>query len=328
MEIIGRDIQVGFATEAVRGVAETTVDRWGRNVSATILEKALHVQDDTKSGVLEDMEGRRVVQKYIEGDMEGIVHIDAIGYPFSSIYGGVTSTVVDGSVYDHVFALKQNIEHQSISVFAKDGDAQQLVYAGCVVSTLELNATLDDYVRFTAGFVGQSATDDTSTPSFATEYDFIGSDITIKMADSEAGLSSATAIPGKSVNVKHDQGSIRDHVFGNKMPNNIYNAKSSIEGEFQLNFTDETYKDLYLSDDNKYMSITIQGDADLGGGYHPTITYIFNNVYIEDWSRDGGADDLVTQPVKFKAYYNRADQKASTLTLRNLTSTYPNVPTV
>lgn len=327
-EIIGRDIQVGFATEAVRGVAETSVDRWARNVTAKILERATHAQDDTRRGVLEDMQGRRVVQKYVEGNIGGIVHVDAIGFLFASIYGGVSTSLVGGSVYDHVFGTKQNIEHQSFSLFAKDGDAQQLVYPGCMASTLEINGTLDDYVRFTSTIFGRSAADDTSIPAYGTEYDFIGSDITVKMADSEAGLAGATAIPAKSINVKHDQGLIRDHVLGNKLPNNIFNAKSSIDGEFQLNFIDETYKDLYLSDDNKYMSITIQGDADLGGGLNPATTYVFNNVQIEDWDRDGGTDELVTQPIKFKAYYNEVDGKASTLTLRNLTSSYPNVPTV
>lgn len=325
-EIIGREIEVGLATEAVRGTAESTVDKWARNVIATIVERAEHVDDDSTRGKLEDMEGRRVVQKWVEGDLQGITHADMIGYLYASLYGKVASAVVSGSVYDHVFTLKQNIEHQSLTIFGKDGDAQQIKCAGCMINTLSLNASVDDYLRFTAGVIGRTAEDDTSSPSYDTEYDFIGRDITIKIADTEGGLSGATAIKAKEVTLTHDQGGIRDHVFGSYNPDDIYNAKHMIEGSFVLNFVDETYKDLYLGDTAKYMSITIEGDADIGGGNNPSITYILNKVMFNDWNREGGNDELVTEPISFKAYYNETDGKASQVTLRNLTSSYANVP--
>src|SRR6185369_14925993 len=322
MEIIGRELEVGFSTESSRGSAEGSVDKWFRKVAASIVERAEHADDDSTRGVLEDMEGRRVVQKYIEGDLEGIVHADAIGYLFSSLYGQVDSAVVAGSVYDHVFTLRQEVDHQSLTVFAKDGDAQQLKFAGCMVNTFEINAAVDDFVRFTAGIIGRTAADDASVPSYDTEYDFIGRDITVKIADTEEGLTGASAIPVKEITITHDQGGIRDHVFGSQTPNEIYNGKHSIEGEIMLNFADETYKDLYLGDGAKYMSVTIEGEANLGGNNKPTITYVFNKVQINDWNRSGGSDELVTQPISFKAYYNETDGEASKVTVRNLTSSY------
>ena len=325
-EIIGRDIELGFATEATRGTAESSVDKWVRKVTANIVERAEHADDDTKRGVLEDMEGRRVVRKYAEGELEGIAHADAIGYLYSSLYGKVASSNVAGSVYSHVFSLQQDIEHQSLTLFAKDGDAQQVKHSGCVVNTLELNAATDDFVRFTANFTGDSSEDDTETPSYDTEYDFIGKDITIKIADSEGDLSTADAIKAKEVTLTHDQGTIRDHAFGSYNPDNLYNAKHSIEGEITLNFNDETFKDLYLGDDAKYMQIEIKGDADIGGGNNPSITYVLNKVQFNDWNRSGGADELVTQPITFKAYYNESDGEASEVTVQNITSSYANVP--
>ena len=326
MEIMGRELEVGFATEAVRGSAESTVDKWFKKVACNIVEKADHAQDDATKGVLEDQEGRRVTQKYVEGNIEGIAHVDALGYLFASLYGKVVTTTVSGSVKDHVFTLRQNIEHQSLTVFVKDGGVQQLKIAGAMVNTLELSATIDDYIRFVANIVGKTAADDTNSPSYDTEYDFIGRDIVVKVADSEAGLAAATPIKAKSISVKHDQGLVRDHVFGSLNPDDIYNAKHSIDGELVLNFGEETYKDLFLSDSAKYMSIIITGEADLGGTKYPTITYIFNKIMFDDWNRSGGNDELVTQSLKFKAYYNEADGEASQVTLRNLTSSYANVP--
>jgi hypothetical protein len=45
-----------------------------------------------------------------------------------------------------------------------------------------------------------------------------------------------------------------------------------------------------------------------------------------DWNRAGGADELVTEPIKFRAFYNATDSKQSTVTLQNLTASYANVP--
>lgn len=326
-EIIGRELEVGLATEATRGTAEASPDKWFRNVNASVVERAEHAQDDTTRGRFEDSEGRRVTQKFIEGDIEGIAHADAMGYLYANIYGMAVSSNVAGSVYDHVFNLKQDSVHQSLTVFAKDGGVQQLKFSGCMLGSLELNAAIDDFVRFTANIGGRESASDTSTPSYDTEYDFIGRDITIKIADSSAGLSGATAIKAKEVTVTHNQGMIRDHVFGGYVADNHYNALSSIEGSFTLNFADTDLKDLYLGDDAKYMSITIQGEADIGGGSNPAITYVFNKVQLSDWNREGGNDELVTQPITFKAFYNETDNKASQVTLRNLVSSYSNLPT-
>lgn len=325
-EIIGRQIELGVATEATRGSAESTADKWLRKVNATVVERGVHALDDTTRARFEDGEGRRVVQKFVEGEVSGILHADAIGWLLSNIYGTVVSTNVAGSVYSHVFTLKQNAVHQSLTLFAKDGSVQQLTYANAMINTLEITAAIDDYVRFAAGFIAAVATNNSDTPSYDTEYDFIARDITVKIADSEASLSGASAIKVKDISTKWDQGLIRDHVVGSYTPDDIYNARMMIEGTFSLNFTDETFKDLYLGDDDKYMSITIAGEADIGSGNNPTFTLLLHKVQFMDWNREGGQNDLVTEPISFRGFYNPSDTKQSQVTLKNLTSAYDNVP--
>lgn len=325
-EIIGREIEFGVATEATRGTPETVADKWARKVTANVIEKALHALDDTTRGKLEDGEGRRVVEKYAEGEVSGIVHVDVLGWLLSNIYGVVVSANVTGSIYSHVFNLGQNIQHQSLTLFAKDGAVQQLTYANAMINTLELSASIDDFVRFTANFIAGVATDNSDTPSYDTEYDFVARDITVKIADSEAGLSGASAIKVKDLNVKWDQGLVRDHVVGAYTPDDIYNTKLMIDGQFTLNLSNETYKDLYLGDTAKYMQISIVGEADLGSGNYPTVTILLNKVQFMDWNRSGGSDELVSEPISFRAFYNATDGKQSQVTLKNLTSAYDNVP--
>jgi hypothetical protein len=326
MEIIGREIEFGIATEATRGTAETVADKWARKVTASVVERATHAVDDTTRGRLEDGEGRRKVQSHIEGDVEGILHADVLGWLLSNIYGVVVSTQVTGAIYSHAFSLGQNIQHQSLTLFAKDGAVQQSTFSNAMINTLEISAAVDDYVRFNASFIASVAASNSDTPSYDTEYDFIARDITVKIADAEAGLSAASAVKIKDLTLSWDQGLIRDHVVGSYTPDDIYNARLLIEGNFTLNFADETFKDLYLGNGAKYMSITIEGVADLGSGNKPTITVVLNKVQFMDWNRSGGANDLVTEPINFRAFYNATDSEQSTVTLKNLTSAYDNTP--
>lgn len=326
MEIIGKQVEFGVATETSRGTAETTANKWMRKVVANVVERATHAIDETTRGKLEDGEGRRVVEKYVEGNIEGVLHADMIGWLLANIYGAVDTTVVSGSVNSHVFSLKQSIQHASLTLFAKDGAVQQKTFSNAMINTLEISASVDDFVRFTAGFIASVSASNSDSPSYGTEYDFIARDITVKVASSEAGLSGATALKAKNFSIKFDQGLIRDNVVGSYTPDDIYNGKLSIEGTFDLNFADTTFKDLYLSDTAKYMEIKMEGSADIGSGNHPSITVLLNKVQFMDWNRNGGASELVGETIGFRAFYNPTDEAQSTVTVKNLTAEYDNVP--
>lgn len=326
-EIIGREIEFGVATEATRGTAETTADKWARKVTANVVERASHAVDDTTVGRFEDGMGRRVTQTFIEGELSGILHVDMFGWLLANVYGICNTTLVSGSVYSHVFSLKQDSNHIALTLFAKDGVVQQHTFNNCMINTLSMSASVDDYVRFQASFIGKAAASNADTPTYSTEYDFISRDIVIKVAATEAGLAGATALKAKTMELTWDQGLIRDHVVGSKTPDDIYNSRLMIEGSIQMNFVDEVFKDYYLGDTPVYMSITLTGEAALGGGNFPTITVVLNKVQFMDWNRTGDPNDLVTQPLSFRAFYNQADQEQSTVTLKNLTTAYTNVPT-
>lgn len=328
-EIIGRDIECGVSVEETRGTAQSTIEKSIKKVTAEVLPKAEHIIDDTTQGVLEDSENRRVVQKWVEGNIEGVSHADMIGYFIYNLYGSVTSSNVAGSVYSHEFTLQQSTQHASLSLFLKDGSSNQRVYNGGMVSSFELNASPDDLVRFTAGFVARDSASDSSSFSYDTEYDFIGKDVTVKVADTEAGLSSADALQAKELTVSFDPSVINDNfVFGAYTPKDLYNTGFGIEVSLTKDFTDSTFEDLYRNDTDKYMKITIQGSQDLGSGNNPKIEIVLNKVKVTDWSRSGGADELVTEDVTLKAFYNETDEEQSKITLQNLTEEYDTAPTI
>lgn len=322
-EIIGRQIECGVGVEETRGTPQGTAEKWFKKVAATVVERAEKAHDPSTRNRIEDSCGTRVVRKWIEGELNGNVHADPFGYFLYNIFGAVSSSNVTGSVYSHTFTLAQSIQHASLSLFAKDGSAQQLVYDTAMINTLSIEAAVGDYVKFTASFMAADATDNSDTPSYAnTDYDFIGRDVTVKIADTEAGLSGATALEAKEISLSLDAGLIANHVLGSNTPEDIYNAKMSIEGTIRLPFTGETYKDLYLGDTYKYMSIAIVGEADIGSGNYPTLTFTLYRVQVTDWNRSDESDALSEETIAFKAFYNASDAKAIQAVLKNLTAEY------
>ena len=320
-EIIGRQLEVGVGIEETRGTKASN-SSWIKNITANVVEKAEHVQDESSRGVFEDMDGRRVVKKHIEGDIEMNLYANTLGYLAYNIYGGVVSTLVSGTVYSHVFNLEQSSLAPSLSIFAKDGSVQQLAFKNCHVGTLELSATVDEYAKLTATFMGEDGEDDTTTPTYSTDYDFIGRDISVKIADTQTGLATAETYCLKEVNITWDKGLIVDYCLGSYTPGDIYTSKAGIEGSFTKNFEDETFKDLFLGNDAKYMEIKIEGETAITGSYKPTITLLLNKVMVSNWERSGGKDELVSETIEFKAFYNTTDSKASQLTIQNTVEEY------
>lgn len=315
-EFIGKQIEVGLAIEGTRNTGETVADKWLKKVKADIMVKSEKVTDDSTFGKLESGEGGRTIKTWYEGTLEGIIHADAIGYLLQNIYGASTPSGSSGA-YSHAFTLDQTIEHDTLTIFNHDSAVSKKALAGGMISSLEISASVDDYVRFKAEVSALSSATSSDTPSYDDEVDFIGKDITIEIADTEAELSSSpTVLKAKNVTVTYDTGLIRDHVFGAVAPNNQFNANMSIEIDLTLNYTDTTFEDLYKTDDYKYMQIEIANDGNEG------ITFLFNKVQVIEWSKSGDADKLVTQEVKLKAFYNADDDAQSEVTLENNVASY------
>jgi len=320
-EFIGRSISFGVATEGTRGTAETAATKWVRKTVANIIPRSERVIDDTSFGRLEDADRVRTVRKWNEGSLEGILHADVVGYFFLNLYGDVESAP-SGQAFTHAFTLNQTLTHPTLTLFVKDEEVRDVKMAGGVISSLEVTVATDNYVRYKADFMGKEEDTADSTPTVDVEYDFVSRDVSVKLADTEENLSSAEALKVKNLTITWNSNAISDYVVGNYSPDNIYNGTFSIEGTFTRNYTDQTFEDMYKGDDFSYMQIAIEGEADIATDTHPTITVLLNKVQITDWSRAGGQNELVTEEVSFKAFYNAEDEQQSEVSLLNLTEEY------
>lgn len=317
---VGRQLEIGVAVEGVRGTGEAAPAKWIKHVSADIIPRTEKVVDDNVRGVLEDSEGARVVREWFEGELAGILHADMLGYMLLSVYGSVVTTPGSGA-YTHMFSVLQDVQHPTLTFFRKDGEVESQAYSGGVISALEISASTEDYVRFSATALASGAAPHTEDATYNTEYDFIGKDITVKVANTEGGLAAAPLIKAKTLTVRFDPGVIADYVLGSNNPDDHYTGKMAIEVEFSKNYDSTDFEDLFKSGAYRYVQIAVEGDATIGST-NPGFTLILNKAQVQEWERSGAQDELVEETIKLKAFYNAADGEQSTLALTNLTAAY------
>ena len=304
-EYIGKFSEIGFALEDIRGTAESAPTKSAKKIEANFYKNVEKAEDESVVATVMDINKLRKTQEWYEGDVSMNLHADTIGYLLANIFGDVESAE-EGGGYKHTFTQDEAIKRQSFTTFVKEGDVKQEKIAGTVVSTLSLSAEQDGYVSADIGLIGRSGEADTATFSYDKEYDFIGKDITITIGDSKAQLDNGgTEIDVKSLTLDIDTGAEADFVSeGEYTPHEIFQGNTNISGSLELNYDGNTLYDLYNSDTAKYMRIEIKDDHDLGTNTNPTVQIDLHKVFVEDWSRSGGQDEVVTQDVTFRATYN------------------------
>lgn len=321
-DIIGRQIEVGVSTEYTRKTGKTTVEKWVKKITGTFLKKKDTKVDESAYNRLEGAPNERIVKTWIEGSIEGNVHADAIGYFFYNLYGADTESAAGTGGYKHTFSLSQSIQHATLSFFAKYGAIVQEMYNGCMVQDLEISAKPDDFVKFKASILGINNAANSATPAYDTEYDFVGRDVSVKVATTEAGLAGATALKLNEATIKWANNLAEKQVLGAYTNDDIENTELAIEGSISGYFDGTTLKGYEEANTPIYMKIVIEGEAVIAVNQKPTITLILNKVLLKNRGISGGANEKILETFDFKAYYNTADTEASTLELINLTAEY------
>lgn len=317
-QFIGRDIEVGVAI----GEA-SSADHSIQKTTANIFKGVETADDETTRGSIISRKGRRVTQKYAEGSLEGNVHSEAIGYFLKNIWGDVETTDNEDGVYSHEFTLDDDHIHDELTFFLKEGSEEKKV-EDAHISTLEISASPDSYVTFSAEIIAKDMVEDSFNPSYGTEYDFIGKDVTVKIADSRDDLDSEDAIEVREVTINQNRNLDRYHILGDYSPKKIYGPNFENEITLEKEYLDNTFKDLHEGDSSKYIRITIEGDESLDSGDKPKIEYDFYKVQVTDWSKGDGADDIIEESVTLQAYENTEEDsnKLGKVTLVNNTEDY------
>lgn len=323
----GRQFNVGIAKESSRGTAVVAA-YWLYYDTLTIDDEIRVTKNETVMGVIEKGIGQDITIFESKGSIAGNITDLGFGLLLKSIMGTDTLGAVETGVKDHVFTVLQTAQHPSltISVFEPNSNSGTSGYAYplSVIDELEMNFEIGKYSTYKATFMGNKGANlAADTVTYVSENLFRPQDGVFKLATNLAGLSGASAITITKATVSLKQNTEADIVIGNTAPVDRLNKEFTAEGTLELKYSDRSMIDTYLlAGLAQAASFTfINSSVLIGAASHPTLGVRLAKVVFESVARKVDVKGIVSQAVKFTAFYSAADTEMLDITLRNTVTT-------
>lgn len=322
-EFIGSRNSVGLARETVRG-AGAAATYWLPWTELSFDEKTTKVDEEEALGVIDYGDASYPTEQYAEGEISGEIRDKSIGLLLYSALGACSSAVAETTAYNHTFTISQTNNHQSLAI-TFDNPVQDVMFKLAMIDSLNFDFSLGELAKYTANFMSQPATDTTASASHTAENKFVSRHITMKLADNLAGLGAASAISVKNIELSINKNVMRDHVLGTVSPEDIFNQQLKVEGSFELNMTDETYKDLQINNTYKALRIELTNSGvTIGASSNPKIQINLPRVNFFDWEQTRDLGEITTQKINFMALRDLSGGNAtiSSVVLTNEVTSY------
>lgn len=321
-KFLGRLVRAGLAIESSRG-AGGVAGIWIPQVGCTLAAKTEEARVEGALGVLADSEQKLVLEKYGEGELNGEVRDQSIGYILAALMGAAPSSGANGVGYTHTYSETQSNQHASLAITLKDSDLASEMYKMAMLNSLEMSVELGGLVMFNAGFVSLAPIPCSASPSITAENKFSRKHVNLKVATNVTGLDAASNLEIKSLSLTFNKNVERDSVLGTPEPVDILNKQFSIEGNLTLTYEDNTWRNYLTNGDHKALRINIENtDVDLGGGLYPRLRLDLAKVDFTGWEPDRSLNDIVKQTINFKANYDTTYGMIYALTLINAKASY------
>lgn len=326
MNFIGRQVDVGIGKESVRGTAVVPTF-FIPQVSFEFNEQIQQATDGGSVGRIEGSIDQNVTEQFVEGTLEGIIRAESFGLLLLATMGAVVSNVdsPEAGVQTHDYTVDNSAQHQSLTIGVDDpNDPKEFALA--MITSLSIEAALNEYITFTADIRAKAGVTQSFTPSY-TEADerkvFLPQHGTFKTAADLSGLGAAPEIKIRSFTLNIAKNVEDDQVIGNLAPDDILNKQFAVEGTVELLYDDSTFVTDLLADTAKAMRLTLANtDITIGSVTNPTLEIDLARVKFSEVSKPFTNDDLVVQTVSFTAHYDISDAAMIKVKLINETVSY------
>ncbi len=321
---IGSRAEVGIAKEGVRGTAVAPT-YWLRPSEFKMDEAIDHSIEESQRGVIEDSPDLQVVGLYAQGEVTMPMRDLPLGLLLLSTYGSVASVLKGGevAVFNHTFSVQNSNQHQSLTLHLKtpvSGKDFTLI----MISKLELMMELGKHIIAKASVRSKAGAVQVRVPSYSTsENIFVPQHCTFKTAVNLAGLGAASPINVRVVKLAFNKNVEDDRALGNLNQIDINNKGFTCEGEFEMTYQDDANITALMAGTMKALRITVSNtDVTIGAASNPTLQVDFAKVKFLAVDRKFVKGGIVTQLVKFKAFYSDSDSVMTTAVLTNIATSY------
>lgn len=298
---IGRVVDLGAAKESSRG-SGASPSFWIPKVEFSFDDKVVIARSEASVGKLADTDNSFVTTNYGQGDLESEIRSNSFGLFLLAMMGSVSTAGPSDSAYTHTYTISESAQHQSLAFLVQDPNTSEM-YKLIMLDSLEINMELDQIVRFTATFMGKKGNEyTTQTVTYAADARFTKKHLGFKVAANLASLDAASTISLKRLRFTTNKNAELDDVLGTAEPEDINNRQFSVEGEIELNYNDETFKDYFRNGTKRAVEIKLTNtDTLIGATSRPTLTFRMPKVGFFDWEPDYANNEIVKQTMSFKA---------------------------
>lgn len=302
---IGRKQAIGIGKEITAGT-KVSASIWLAKTSGVMQPMIETLQDTQGYWVIDEVYDVQPIKEHTELSVEGTISDLSFWFILLSALG--TAGVSGSGPYTHAFTRNNTNSHQSFTVWWYDPVATWSS-AFAMLNSLEISAVAGEYATFKMDMIGKkTVTESTPSVSYASENLFRARDCKVYIADTEAGLASATAIPINSITLKIEKNLYVHQNIGTLDIDSIYNQQLNVSGEFEGLFTAKTYQDFVRNGTKKYMKIElINTDVTLTPSGNPTISITLAKVWFESWEQGSDNNDIIKETVWFIGAFNNTD---------------------
>ena len=235
-------------------------------------------------GTISNYAEQHTIREYSSGDIEGFAYADSLGMWLTLLAGQTPTTTGTSPTFTHKWSKENTTTGSSISIY-RDEDNYKESVSGARLSGFTLDFMTDSWAKYTASLIGQApeAFTTPATPSqSATTSRFRPNDISVKMANNQAGLSSAPAIKCKSCVFKYSSNLAGYPVLGSKGYGEILLSGYDVMVDLTLLFDNADNRQLWLDDSGKYLQIEATSAA--VGATTPKLTINIPRGKIQTWN--------------------------------------------
>lgn len=296
MSVHTKDLyEIAVNVESTRKTAETPASGdWIELLEGVVNEVYDKKENTQRHGVLSHSDSDRLIMKDYNMTLKAI--IDRIHFPkFVYAILGAQSTTTDdpeSGVNTHEFTRDDTNLLPLITITTDDPTDDELRYAGFGVSKLELSFVKDDFLQYSIEGNGLTRDDPGAlTTGYVTaNSEFLPWMCTVKVADSVAGLSGASAQELSEFNIVLERPNTPYHGVGggNQEGSEVIAQRLKVSGSITKLFEDLTFKNLAQADDT-YKVIQVQltdTSRTIGASTDPDITILLYRTSARNWVKE------------------------------------------
>lgn len=325
----GREVQIAMAKEAVPGTLSDPTHNLVLDQRA--FKRMIEKQTNRNSaGIRSGQFSQHIFREHSGGPLSGYVDADIMGLIGIAAFGKspVSSGNRPARMHTWSGAEEGNALVQPFSIYRKTPNYQD-AFKKCRPSKVMLKMMENSYAEYEMDFMGLKGESNAvalpSPPSQSSLSFFVPKNIEVKIAENAAGIAAAAPIRAKSCTVNYNAKVGGYPGLGDTDYVEIGSFEYDLNIELVLLLNNDVLRQLWISDEDRYIQIKMTGNEDLstgGSSAKPVFTLKVPAAKVNVWDETAPNSEFAEQSLTLSGFYDAGIESTFSAILQNNTENY------